>query len=266
MKKNLSKDKIRNLTNQAVYISLNVGFAVGVWVLLAVFSSPALAIVLLLLSKWRVLAVKPRFWWANIQSNAVDFMVGLSYVTWLSQASQSVVPQVIIFVAYLTWLLIIKPRASKKMVASQGLIALFFGISSLLMVSYEWNDFFVILVELLICFVTGRHILSAYNVKNVSYYAGIWALISGELLWILNHWVVAYRSPLSGIYLVQPAIIIALANLAISLLVDDYFVGLDKHESGKKAISTRNILPIILCFVTIALLLIFMSQPLIGAI
>ncbi len=37
-----------------------------------------LALSIIVLSKWRMFAVRPRFWLANIRANAVDLIVGLS--------------------------------------------------------------------------------------------------------------------------------------------------------------------------------------------
>src|ERR1044071_1426481 len=48
------------------------------------FAIPALIVIVL--SKWRMFAVRPRFWAANIRANAVDLMVGLSIVIFMSQS------------------------------------------------------------------------------------------------------------------------------------------------------------------------------------
>ncbi len=42
-----------------------------------------LALSIVVLSKWRMFAVKPRFWASNIRANAVDLMVGLSIVIFM---------------------------------------------------------------------------------------------------------------------------------------------------------------------------------------
>jgi hypothetical protein len=45
------------------------------------------ALALILLSKWRMLAVRPRHWPANIRANSVDLIVGLSILTFMTQSS-----------------------------------------------------------------------------------------------------------------------------------------------------------------------------------
>ena len=69
-----------------------------------------LAFSLVLLSKWRMVAVRPRFWPANIRANSVDIIVGLSIVIFMVHAS-SIGYQLIWVVLYGLWLLVIKPAS-----------------------------------------------------------------------------------------------------------------------------------------------------------
>ena len=45
-----------------------------------------LALSIVVLSKWRMFAVRPRFWSANLRANAVDLMVGLSAVLFMAHS------------------------------------------------------------------------------------------------------------------------------------------------------------------------------------
>src|SRR4051812_37606841 len=67
-----------------------------------------LAAVVVVLSKWRMFAVRPRFWAANIRANSIDLMVGLSLVTFMANSGNLMV-QVIWALVYAIWLLAIKP-------------------------------------------------------------------------------------------------------------------------------------------------------------
>src|ERR1700722_14451508 len=55
--------------------------------------------IIIVLSKWRMFAVRPRFWPANIRANGVDLMVGLSIVLFMTH-SGSLLAQVIWAVLY----------------------------------------------------------------------------------------------------------------------------------------------------------------------
>jgi hypothetical protein len=92
--------KHRSLISEITYYTLNIGLAMVIFVLSQTIQSPVLAIVLVLLSKWRVLAVRPRFWWTNLQANMVDIIVGVSIVSLMYVPQLSVVVQVVLAVLY----------------------------------------------------------------------------------------------------------------------------------------------------------------------
>jgi hypothetical protein len=70
----------RSFLSEAVYTVLNIALAVAVVIVIRYTGSIGFAIGLVVLSKWRVFAVRPRFWWANLRSNLVDFIVSISFV------------------------------------------------------------------------------------------------------------------------------------------------------------------------------------------
>src|SRR5579864_9010093 len=70
-----------------------------------------LALAIILLSKWRMFAVRPRYWPANIRANAVDIIVGVSFLV-LMVHSGTQLWQLILALLYAVWLLVIKPGTS----------------------------------------------------------------------------------------------------------------------------------------------------------
>ncbi len=268
----LSKNRRRDLASRVIYIALNIALVASIAVSVIIFSSVWLAIALLILSKWRVFAVKPRFWWANMQSNAVDFIVGLGYVVYLAQIPLgSYASQAVIAISYILWLLVVKPRSGRAWVATQGLIAMYAGTSLLLMIGSDWPQFVVIGLSMLVCFVSQRHVLAAHDIEGVNYYAALGAMICGETIWVLSHWVVAYGLPLKGLYLVQPAMVLVLMMVVVELVVES---AVNEPEQNDAKL-TRGVwlnelrpvlLPIGLCLVTVIALLILFSKPLAGSI
>src|SRR6266446_7201741 len=95
-----------------------------------------LASVLVLLSKWRMLAVRPRFWPAIIRANAVDIIIGLSVVQFMHH-TPSYIMQLLWAVLYAVWLVLIKPGTGTFMVAAQALIGQLCGLMALFLV---WAD------------------------------------------------------------------------------------------------------------------------------
>jgi hypothetical protein len=72
--------KRRTFWSELVYYVLNIGLAATLLVIAQAFQTPFPALALVVLSKWRIIAVRPRFWWANIQANLVDLTVGIGVV------------------------------------------------------------------------------------------------------------------------------------------------------------------------------------------
>ena len=66
----------RNALSTATHVMLSIGLAVVSTALTVVSANWVFAIILVLLSKWRVVAVRPRYWWLNLKANLVDFTVG----------------------------------------------------------------------------------------------------------------------------------------------------------------------------------------------
>ena len=78
----LKSSKRRAFLSELVYIVLNVGLAVAILAVVLAIESPLPAIALVLLSKWRVLAVRPRYWMANIKAPSPA-----THTTWRSGAA-----------------------------------------------------------------------------------------------------------------------------------------------------------------------------------
>jgi hypothetical protein len=89
----IAKIKPASGFSRLAHVGLNILLALLVFVLVRIdFVQLALAIILL--SKWRMFAVRPRFWPANIRANSVDIIVSVSILlfmvhsatTWLQLA------------------------------------------------------------------------------------------------------------------------------------------------------------------------------------
>ncbi len=197
----LKMHKRRSRLSEVAYIALNVALAAAVFVIVKWTNSPWLAVALVLLSKWRVMAVRPRFWYANLIANMVDIIVGVGAVALLVAAGAgdgSVAAQVIISVLYVGWLLFIKPRSRRSYVALQALMAVLVGITALSLVSYAWDPFFFVLAMWGLGYVAARHVLGSYEEPHATLYSMIIAFMFAEFGWISFHWLMAYPLPGSG--------------------------------------------------------------------
>src|SRR5690606_9401851 len=92
--------KQRSILSEIIYVALNLGLAVAVFLAVWAFESPLVALLIVLLSKWRVLAVRPRYWLANVQANMVDIIVSFGFVG-LLHFTGSLPAQIVITLLYM---------------------------------------------------------------------------------------------------------------------------------------------------------------------
>jgi hypothetical protein len=189
----------RSFLSEVVYTVLNIALAVGVVLIIQATQSPWLAVALVALSKWRVLAVRPRYWFANVQANLVDFIVSLSLIVFLYTMDTGLVApdkKIFILVAltalYIGWLLFLKPQSKRIYVAAQAGVALFAGTAAIFILSYAWPASAVVLLMWLIGYTTARHVLSSYEETHILFLSLVWGLLLAEIGWVAYHWTVAY--------------------------------------------------------------------------
>ena len=203
----IKSHKHRSRISEAMYILLNVLLALAMFAVTYVSGSPWIAVALVSMSKWRVLAVRPRFWLANLITNTVDLIVGLSYVTLVYCMMGSVGVQVALRVLYIVWLLIIKPCSKHTYVVVQAGAALFLGLTTVSMMMYEWNPACFVAASWIIGCIAMRHVINTYDEPYSNLYSFVFGVVTAELAWISYHWMAAYAIPgLSPIRLSQFAL------------------------------------------------------------
>lgn len=249
----------RSKLSHAAYVGLNIGLALGVLVAVWTLDSVWVALVLTLISKWRVLAVRPRFWAANILANAVDIIVGISHVVLLYSASGALGVQIGLTLLYTAWLLFIKPRSARHMVALQALVATFFGVSALAFVDYDTSILLFVIGMWVIGFSAARHFIMSYDDKLVTIYSLIWGFIMAELGWLGYQWTFAYAIPTTGMKLVQLAIFTTVLSFAASRVYDNY------HKNDGRLVFAEVLLPVVFSVLLIALILILFNKVVVGS-
>lgn len=183
----------RTRVSEMIYYAFNAALPVAVLLLVRGFDPPYLALALVILGKWRIFALRPRFWWPNIKANMVDLLVGLSVVGLLYLASTDITLQIIITVLYGGWLLGVKPLSSVTGVMAQAGIAQFVALVVLFNFSALWNEFFIIFMTWVIGYFAARHVVSNYEEPNVELWSALWGLITAQVGWLMFHWTVAYN-------------------------------------------------------------------------
>lgn len=222
----------RSFLSELIYTALNIALAVAVLLIVRYTEAVWFAIVLVLLSKWRIFAVRPRYWWANLRSNMVDFIVSISIV--LHMYTINVAPLADgtkwllllgMTALYIIWLLVIKPRSKRSYMALQAGFAVFLGTSALFTISYNWPVSVVVAGAWLIGYAAARHILSTYDDETHGLFLGLaWGLVTAEIGWVAYHWAIAYPLPVvSSLMLPQAALAITLVSFLAYKVYDSFY-------------------------------------------
>lgn len=144
------------------------------------------AFILVLISKWRILAVKSRYWGMNFRSNMVDLIVGISLVEFMRQSG--FYGSLAWTGAFVLWILYVKKLSKYKGMITQALIAQAVGVSALL---YNDQNISLGVMTVGIWFVAyfcARHAISAFEEDHAAAVAHVWGLFAVQLAWILGHW------------------------------------------------------------------------------
>lgn len=196
--------------SRILHIFLNVLLPV-ILILLIRLNFEQLAFVLVILSKWRTLDIKPRFWIANIRSNSVDIIFGLSMVVFIIQ-SANIYYQLGWVAIYIVWLLFIKPSSDLLIVSLQSFIAQIVGLSAVYLIWVNGSLYLLTFLTGLICYLVARHFFDNYEEQYAKLLSYTWAYIGASLSWILNHWLIYYK------VISQPVLILGIIGYGLSMM------------------------------------------------
>lgn len=255
----------RTLLSEVIYVLLNLALAAAVLVLTVSTGTPWLALLLVLLSKWRVLAVRPRYWFAHVEANMVDMIVSISVVLLIYLAGHAVTgdgfaTQVALGVLYAAWLLLLKPRAKRSFVAAQAAVAIVVGSMALESLSYELPSSVVVILIWIIGYASARHVLMSYSDSETRFLSLLWGFIFAEIGWVAYHWTIAYTLPF-GSTLKLPQVTLLL--LGISFLAERVYASYAAHGKIRPADITPPLLLVLGVFVV---LLAFFNSASIGSV
>lgn len=204
--------KGRNTLSTILHAGLNIALAIFSTALTVISGNWIFGVLLVLLSKWRIVAVRPRYWWVNLKANLVDLIVGISltllvYIT----GTELNIWHVILTIVYIIWLGGIKPRSETIFTEIQAMFAIFFGTFATTLVCSQFDP----IVGAAVCFIIGygasRHILVQSSDDDYTFITFISGILIAELSWIFYHWSIVYE-------LGAAAVVIPQLPIAVSVL------------------------------------------------
>lgn len=202
------------------------------------------ALILMLLSKWRMLAVQPRFWPVNIRSNAVDIIVGLSAVVFIMSVETGWMA-LIWTVLYSVWLIYLKPLNTTFGISLQAGLSQLAGLSALFVYAAEAPIYVLVFATGLICYFVAHHFFTAFDEAYTRLLSYAWAYFGAAIVWVLAHWLLFY-----GV-VSQPTLILVVLSYGIAVL---YY--LDHHERLGSSLRRQTLI----IMLAIILLIIFLSK------
>ena len=189
------------------HLLLSVGVPLAVWLFIRL-ELPILAFAVILAGKWRMVAVAPRHWLANLRTNSPDLIVNLGFAIFLIRA-ETVATNLLLVALYTLWLTWLKPKSSQTYVGVQGLATIFIGLSALFWLSDQLNEVLIVLGGWVVALSAVRHFLSHFEEPLLRVISLGWALIVAELVWLSNRWLIIY--PVAGdLVIPQVAVVVTL--------------------------------------------------------
>lgn len=251
--------KSRNIASSLMHIFMNILLGVGVVLITVLSGSPLIGILLVLVSKWRIFAVRSRYFFLNLKSNLVDMIVGISVVLLaFDGGTEFQVSDIILMVFYPIWLLFIKPLSSEGATLAQSLIAVFLGISAVTIMTAGLNSILLVILSFLIGYSASRHVLSQSNDKDFTLTTLVCGLVFAEIAWLSNSWSIVYtynNFGITGVKIPQLAII-----LTIFAFVYNYArQAMIKYRDDFRFVHILG--PVIFGLVLIGVIVIFFSDP-----
>ena len=192
----------RDLIADILHAVFNLAFVIIV-TLAAIFFQDTLwpGIILILLSKWRTIAVRPRYWWTNFLGSLTDLFFGLAIVVLMWQAGVAGLAnnveawpiQICLGVIYAVWMIWIKPMHKHVWVTIQSGLSQFFALTALFSIAHILPAGVVVLLSFTVAFASARQFLGLYEEKSKTLLAMIWGLMIAMLAFAAWHWTVAYQ-------------------------------------------------------------------------
>lgn len=255
--------KSRNIMSNVLHVILNFLLGVGSIILTIITGSWLLGFLLVILSKWRMFAVRPRYWLLNLKSNLVDLIVGVSFVLLAYCAGNTEIYFVhyLLAVLYSLWLIILKPMSSHTAAYVQALVAVFLGSTAATLMTAGSDAFFLVAACFVIGYGASRHVLVQSDDTDFTIVTLICGLIAAEIAWLCNSWLIVYKFtnvPLignTGIIIPQLSIILSLVAFCLGTV----YHSIIKHD-GKLKIQ-EVIMPVIFSLIVTAIIIIWFSKP-----
>lgn len=206
-----------------LHIGLLLLLPIVLFVLVRLQTFVQLAFILIVLSKWRMFAVRPRFWLANVRANSIDLIVGFSMLTFMVHAD-SAFWQFLWAMVYAAWLIFLKPGSDILKTSLQAGVGFVAGLMALYLAWSSESLYVLVFASGLLCYLAARHFFDSFDETYARLLSYLWGYFGAALVWLLGHWLLFY-----GI-VPQPTVI--LVSLGVGLATLYYLDHFDRLSSA----------------------------------
>jgi hypothetical protein len=224
-----------------IYVGLNVLLPFLALILVRI-NFVSVAIILVLLAKWRIFAVQPRYWLANIVASGVDIIVGITFVLFMANTASGWW-QFFWTLAYIGWLVGLKPRSDVLSVSAQAMIGQLLGLEVIYLKFGDTSLSGLVLGTWIVTYLVARHFLTSFVEPHTSLLAHLWGYFAASLAFILGHWLLFYGD------IAQIIVLLTTVGYGMAGL---YYLDASERLS---ALLQRQLLAIMLAILVIVLLL-----------
>ena len=222
-----STKKRRSFLVEFLHAVFNIIFAGVILGLILWFPNniPWAPLLLVLLSKWRILTVRVRHWWANILSNLPDLLLGVGVVALMWRAgimTENALPvQIALVMFYIIWLIFLKPQHKKHYVIIQAGLSQFIAISALFTIGYLLPIWIIMILTFIVGFSSARQMFGLFEEKYKTFLSMVWGMLITQLSFVAGHWTIAYQV-VPGFKIPAFAIIVSLIGFSFTAIYESY--------------------------------------------
>jgi len=200
-----------------LHIGLLLLLPLVLFVLVRLQTFVQLAFILIVLSKWRMFAVRPRFWLANIRANSVDLIVGFSMLAFMVH-TESALWQFVWALIYAGWLIFLKPGSDILKTSLQAGVGFIAGLMALYLAWSAGSLYALVFSSGVLCYLSARHFFDSFDEPYARLLSYLWGYFGAALVWLLGHWLLFY-----GIVSQPTVILVALGVGLATLYYLDHF-------------------------------------------
>lgn len=249
--------KGRNALSTVTYILLNLLLGVGSILVTVATGHWLIGILLVFLSKWRMFAVRRRYWWSSLKANFVDLVAGVSFVllAYLTGSTWTLA-HTLLAAGYTAWLIWIKPKSTAVFTEAQALIALFLGSAVIALIFAALDTSWpAVLLTFFLASGCARHVMNQRDDSNFSLSTLGLGLIAGEAMWLAHSWFILYTFGDTGLRIPQVSVILTLGGFLLGRLYQSIL----RHDGHFKP--EEVIAPAIFAGAAIVIVFLLFSQP-----